>query len=76
MQALKTHCQMKHTSPGQFVFVFFFPLLLYRLSAAEMQGITCLDRETKLPDREGCTATRPGSQTNPKTGDLQTQTAL
>jgi len=23
MQALKTHCQMKHTSPGQFVFFFF-----------------------------------------------------
>lgn len=65
MQALKTHCQMKHTSLVWFV----FSSLAISAFTTEMQTTPCLGREMKLPAHAECMAARPGSQNpRPKTG--------
>lgn len=65
MQALKTHCQMKHTSLVWFV----FSSLAISAFTTERQTTPCLGHEMKPPAHAGCTAARPGSQNaNPKTG--------
>lgn len=65
MQALQTHCQMKHT----FLIWFVFSSLAISAFTTETQTTSCLGREMKLPAHAGCTAARPGSQNpSPKPG--------
>lgn len=65
MQALKTHCQMKHISLVRFV----FSSLAISAFTTEMQTTPCLGREVKPPAHAGGTAASPGSQNpTPKTG--------
>lgn len=65
MQALKTHCQMKHISLIWFV----FSSLAISAFTTEMQTTLCLGREMKPPAHIGGTAASPGSQNPaPKTG--------
>lgn len=70
MQALKTHCQMKHISLVWFV----FSSLAISAFTTEMQTSPCLGREMKPPAHAGGTAASPGSQNpTPKNRNFRAQ---